>query len=110
MVPLQPASKIASAILLAIGLATPAIAQYRGADDSVTVFGGVASETNFTDLLISPWNAEVNPIGVVGASYSHRLGTVNELTGGLGHVGDDLTVHSPCRTGANSWRPRRQWG
>lgn len=100
MVPLQPASKIASAILLAIGLATPAIAQYRGADDSVTVFGGVASETNFTDLLISPWNAEVNPIGVVGASYSHRLGTVNELTGGLGHVGDDLTVEAEAGVSA----------
>lgn len=96
----QPTSNMVLAILLAIGLATPALAQSRGADDSVMVFGGVASETNFTELLISPWNTEVNPIGVVGASYSHRLGTVNELTGGigLGHVGDDLTVEAEAGT------------
>lgn len=100
MAHLQPASKIVSTILLAIGLATPALAQSRGADDSVMVFGGVASETNFTDLLISPWNAEVNPIGVVGASYSRRLGTVNELTGGLGPVGDDLTVEAEAGVSA----------
>ncbi len=93
---LQPASKLLSAILLVIGLADPALAQFRGADDSVMVFGGVASETNFTDLLISPWNTEVNAIGVVGASYSHRLGTVNELVGatGLGHIGDDFTIEA----------------
>ncbi|MDP1702046.1 MAG: hypothetical protein Q8L53_13935 [Aestuariivirga sp.] len=96
MAPLLPASKMVSAILLAVGLATPALAQSRGADDSVMVFGGVASETNFTDLLISPWNAEVNAIGVVGASYSRRLGTVNELVGdtGLGHIGDDFTIEA----------------
>lgn len=96
MAHLQPVSKMVSAILLAIGLATPALAQSRGADDSVMVFGGVASETNFTDLMISPWNTEVNAIGVVGASYSHRLGTVNELFGdiGLGHIGDDFTIEA----------------
>lgn len=98
----RSASKVVSAILLAIGLAAPALAQSRGADDSVMVFGGVASETNFTELLISPWNTEVNPIGVVGASYSHRLGTVNELTGGmgLGRIGDDLTIEAEAGVSA----------
>jgi hypothetical protein len=90
----QPVSKLVSAILMAIWLAAPASAGSRGAVDSVMIFGGVASETNFTDLLISPWNTEVNPIGVVGASYSHRLGTVNGLTGGIGEVGDDLTIEA----------------
>lgn len=98
----RSASKVVSAILLAIGLAAPALAQSRGADDSVMVFGGVASETNFTELLISPWNTEVNPIGVVGASYSHRLGTVNGLTGGigLGHIGEDLTIEAEAGVSA----------
>ncbi len=51
---LQPVSHIASVFLLALALAAPALAQSRGAADSVMIFGGVASETNFTDLLISP--------------------------------------------------------
>lgn len=96
MAHLQPASKIVSAIVLVIGCAAPALAQSRGADDSIMVFGGVASETNFTDLVLSPWNAEVNPIGVVGASYLRRLGTVNELVGdtGPGQIGDDFTIEA----------------
>ena len=100
MVPLQPASKIVSAILLAIGLATPALAKSRGADDSVMVFGGVASETNFAEILYSPWTVELNDIGVIGASYSHRLGTVNELAGGfgLGRIGDDFTIETEAGT------------
>jgi hypothetical protein len=90
----QPAFKTASAILLAMGLTTPALAGSRGAADAVMVFGGLASETNFSELLYSPWTAHLNPIGVAGASYSHRFGTVNELAGdiGLGHIGDELTM------------------
>jgi len=96
MAPLQPALKVVSAILAAIWLSAPASAGSRGAEDSVMIFGGVASETNFTELLMSPWNTEVNAIGVVGASYSRRLGTVNELVGdtGLGHIGDDFTIEA----------------
>jgi hypothetical protein len=91
-----PASKIASAILLTTWLATPAFAGPRGADDSVMIFGGVASETNFTELIYSPWSTHFNPIGVVGASYSHRLGTLNELVGdiGPGNIGDDFTIEA----------------
>ena len=92
MAHLQPVSHMVSVILLALALAAPAVAQSRGAADSVMIFGGVASETNFTDLLIAPWTAELNAIGVVGGSFSRRFGTVNELTGSIGHFGDDLTV------------------
>jgi hypothetical protein len=96
MAHLQPASKMASAILVATWLAAPAFAGSRGADDSVMIFGGVASETNFTELMYSPWSTDVNPIGVMGASYSHRLGTVNELVGDidLGQIGDDFTIEA----------------
>jgi hypothetical protein len=90
------ASKAFSAILLTIGLIAPASAGSRGEADSVMVFVGVASETNFAEILYSPWTAELNDIGVIGASYSHRVGTVNELAGnfGLGQIGDDLTVET----------------
>ena len=100
MAHLQPASKTVSAILLAIGLATPALAQSRGAADSVMVFGGVASETNFAEIIYSPWTVELNDIGVIGASYSHRLGTMNELLGdgGFGHMGDDFTIETEAGT------------
>jgi hypothetical protein len=64
------------------------------------VFGGIATETSFTDLLYKPWTAHLNDIGVFGASYSHRFGTVNELLGGggLGHIGDDFTIDGEVGT------------
>jgi hypothetical protein len=96
----QPVSKIVSAILAAIWLATPASAGSKGADDSLMVFGGVATETNFAEAIYEPWTIKLNDIGVLGASYSHRFGTVNELLGGggLGHLGDDFTFEGEVGT------------
>jgi hypothetical protein len=98
----QPASKMVSAIFAAIWLVAPAPASAgsRGGADSVMAFGGIASETNFAEILYMPWNAELNDIGVLGASYSHRFGTVNELFGGggLGHLGDDFTIEGEIGT------------
>ena len=87
-------TNIVAIILVAVGFPVMAFAEPRGAADSVMVFGGVASETNFTEILTTPWTSELNPIGVIGASYSHRSGTVNELirNNGLGQFGDDLTI------------------
>jgi hypothetical protein len=96
----QPASKMVSAILAAIWLAAPASAGSKGADDSLMVFGGVATETNFAEAIYEPWTIKLNDIGVLGASYSHRFGTVNELLGGnsLGQFGDDLTIEGEVGT------------
>ena len=96
----QPASKMVSAILAAIWLAAPASAGSKGADDSLMVFGGVATETNFAEAIYEPWTIKLNDIGVLGASYSHRFGTVNELLGGggLGHLGDDFTIEGEIGT------------
>jgi hypothetical protein len=96
----QPVSKIVSAILAAIWLAAPASAGSKGADDSLMVFGGVATETNFAEAIYEPWTIKLNDIGVLGASYSHRFGTVNELLGGggLGHLGDDFTFEGEVGT------------
>lgn len=95
-----PAFKMAAAVLAAFWLAAPATAGSRGAADSVMVFGGVASETNFAQIIYSPWTTELNDIGVIGASYSHRFGTVNELLGGggLGDIGDDFTIEGEVGT------------
>jgi hypothetical protein len=85
---------MASAVLLALWLAAPASAGSRGGADSVTVFGGVATETDFFKILYAPWNAHLNDIGVLGASYSHRWGTLNEVIGDVGHIGEDVTVET----------------
>jgi hypothetical protein len=89
---------MAAAILLATWLATPAFAQSRGADDSILVFGGVAADTNFYQIIHSPWTAELTDIGVIGASYSHRIGTLNEVIGDIGQIGEDLTIESEVGT------------
>ncbi len=64
------------------------------------VFGGVASETNFAQIIYAPWTTELNDIGVIGASYSHRFGTINNLLGGggLGRIGDDFTIEGELGT------------
>jgi len=96
----QPAIKMATVMLTALWLAAPALSGPKGAADSVMVFGGIATETNFTDVLTMPWTAHLNDIGVLGASYSHRFGTLNELLGGggLGHMGDDFTIEGEVGT------------
>jgi hypothetical protein len=94
----QPASKTASVVLLAIWLAAPASAGSRGAPDSVMVFGGVAADTNFFELIYSPWTADLTDIGLIGASYSHRFGTLNEVIGDIGQIGDDLTIEGEIGT------------
>lgn len=96
----QPAFKMASAILAALWLVAPASAGPRGSADSIMVFGGIATKTNFTDVLTMPWTVHLNDIGVLGASYSHRFGTVNELLGGggLGQMADDFTIDGEVGT------------
>ena len=96
----QPVFKVVSAILAATCLAASATAGPRGSADSVMVFGGIATKTNFTDVLTMPWTAHLNDIGVLGASYSHRFGTLNELFGGggLGQMGDDFTIEGEVGT------------
>jgi hypothetical protein len=92
----QAVSKIVATILLANWFAAAALAE--GADDSIVIFGGVASETNFAQIIYSPWTTELNDIGVIGASYSHRFGTLNEVIGDIGQLGDDLTVETEVGT------------
>jgi hypothetical protein len=90
------------AALLAFWFATPSIAQSekahqpRGAPQAIMVFGGWASETNFTDMFEKPWTIKFNDIQVVGASYSRRLGTVAEIVNytGFGYLGDHFAIEA----------------
>ena len=45
-------------------------------------------------MLYAPWSGKFYDLTAIGASYSRRLGTVNEVFGdlGLGDIGDDLTI------------------
>lgn len=60
------------------------------------LFGGWATNTNFAESLAMPWTNDLVDIGVVGASYSHRLGSVSQLVGDVlpTHIGDYLTIEA----------------
>jgi hypothetical protein len=63
------------------------------------VFGGIAADTSFTEIMYSPWVSDLKDIGILGASYSHRFGTVNELVGGgLGQIGDYFAIEGEVGT------------
>jgi hypothetical protein len=85
-----------AAALSSLVLAGPALSQSRGGADSLMLFGGRASDTNFAEILTMPWTADMVDIGVVGASYSHRLGSVSQLVGDVlpTHIGDYLTLEA----------------
>ena len=57
---------------------------------------GWAADTDFTRMVFQPWTDNFKELHMVGASYSTRLGTVNELLGNsaFGSYGDNLTVEA----------------
>jgi hypothetical protein len=69
-------------LTVALGFATPASADgHRGGAHGIAVFVGQATDTAFVDSMFMPWTNEMEDIGVVGAAYSYRFGSVSELTG-----------------------------
>jgi hypothetical protein len=68
--------------LYALALAQSAQAnEVRGGANGIAVFVGQATDTSFVTSMFMPWENEMEDIGVVGAAYSHRFGSVSELTG-----------------------------
>lgn len=71
-------------VLAACLLAT---APVRAEDNSVPkanaleVFGGKATWSSFTNSMFQPWNNDMKDIGVAAIGYSHRFGSLNEITG-----------------------------
>jgi hypothetical protein len=51
----------------------------RGGKHSLAVFGGPVTDTNFTESVFAPWSNDIRNIGVVGAAYNYRYGTLNEV-------------------------------
>jgi hypothetical protein len=53
----------------------------RGGKDSIAVFVGQATDTNFVNSMYAPWTNELKDIGVVGVAYNHRFGSFNDVFG-----------------------------
>ncbi|MBK8771795.1 MAG: hypothetical protein IPM06_15345 [Rhizobiales bacterium] len=63
-------------------------------NDSIAIFAGQATWTNFVESMYAPWRNDMADLGVVGLAYSHRFGSVNDITGGIlpPVIGDHLFV------------------
>ncbi len=64
------------------------------APNSIAIFAGQATWTNFTESMYAPWKNDLTDIGVAGLAYSHRFGSVNDFTGGMlpSGIGDHLFI------------------
>jgi hypothetical protein len=73
-------------------LASPALSSTRGDPNAITFLVGRGTDTDFTDIITEPWTTDFVDLTLLGVTASTRLGTVNELFGGSGAFGDDVTV------------------
>jgi hypothetical protein len=82
----------------------------RGGPNSVAVFGGWATDTDFTQIIYAPWTVNFVDIQLIGAAYSRRLGTIAELFGdpGIGSLANDLTIET--EVGASGRFGDAAWG
>jgi hypothetical protein len=65
----------------------------RGGKHSLSAFVGQATDTNFVESMYAPWSNELEDIGVAGAMYSYRLGTLHEVFGfESNHLTDHIVV------------------
>lgn len=62
--------------------------------DSIAIYGGQATWTNFVESMYAPWTNDMTDIGVVALAYNHSFGSVNDITGGIlpPVIGDHLFV------------------
>jgi hypothetical protein len=74
-----------------------------GKPNSVMLFGGVATSTNFTTSIFVPWENDFHNIGFVGLAGSKRLGTLTDLADfvslDLGSITDDFSIEGEGGTG-----------
>jgi|JI10StandDraft_1071094.scaffolds.fasta_scaffold75567_4 hypothetical protein len=90
-----------AAVALALVLSAPAVLaddavadESVPGDDSIAVFVGQATWTNFVESMYMPWSNDMTDIGVVGLAYSHRFGSINDFAGGMlpPVIGDHLFI------------------
>jgi hypothetical protein len=65
----------------------------RGGKHSLAVFMGQATDTNFVESMYAPWSNSLEDIGVAGAMYSYRLGSLRDVFGlPSNHITDHIVV------------------
>ncbi len=88
-------ARFISTALCAGALSSAALAdESRGGAHSVALFAGQVTDTNFTESIFMPWTNDMRDIGIVGAAYNYRVGTLSDFIGdGLPFgLGDDITI------------------
>lgn len=75
----------------------------RGAPNSIMIFGGRGTDTNFTQSVYAPWTINFVDLSFVGGAASTRLGTMNDFAHELGHdlgmIGDEFTIEGELGAG-----------
>jgi hypothetical protein len=67
----------------------------RGGKHSLSAFVGQATDTNFVESMYAPWSNDLKDVGVAGAMYSYRLGTLGDVFGlSSNHFTDHVTVET----------------
>jgi hypothetical protein len=80
-------------LLASLCSALPVQAGTEGDPDAITVLAGRGTDTDFTQIITEPWTTDFVDLTMVGLAASHRLGTLDELTGSdLGQIGEDVSV------------------
>jgi hypothetical protein len=65
----------------------------RGGKHSLAAFVGKATDTNFVESMYAPWGNKFEDIGVVGAMYSYRLGSLHDVLNlPSNHITDHIVV------------------
>jgi hypothetical protein len=65
----------------------------RGGKQSLAAFVGIATDTNFVESMYAPWANDLEDIGVAGAMYSHRFGSLQTVFNlPSNHITDHVVV------------------
>jgi hypothetical protein len=67
--------------LISLAISADAESVDRDGKHSIAVFAGPGTRANFSESIFTPWANDIKSIGVVGAAYSYRFGSVNEVFG-----------------------------
>jgi hypothetical protein len=91
-------ARLGSCLVACLFAVSPALADEagRGGDNSIAIFGGQATDTNFTESMFLPWTNDMKDIGVIAASFNHRHGEVADYIGDVLPFGlaQEITIES----------------
>jgi hypothetical protein len=92
----MPKRLLMGLIGLLAGVSTGASADVdRVGKHSLTAFVGQATDTNFVESIYAPWSNNLKDVGVAGAMYSYRLGSLSDTFGmSSNHFTDHIAVET----------------